>query len=136
MTRPFWAVLPFLTRTNCSTTSKHWKRGAQKFNSVATRRRRSAKPRHPLLLLLCQRLRSETSIDLSKDSRTHSAAQSDFCRHKLHSLPLGARAQTHGLCDSPCPGSRYQPGSNWSIAKYATALELRLVPTSRRSAIA
>jgi hypothetical protein len=37
---------------------------------------------------------------------------------------------------APCPGSRYQPGSSWSIVKYATALEPRLVPISRRSAIA
>lgn len=37
---------------------------------------------------------------------------------------------------APSPGSRYQPGSSWSVAGYATAIEPRLATSSNQIAIA
>ena len=37
---------------------------------------------------------------------------------------------------APSPGSRYQPGSSWSVVKYATAIEPRLGTSSHQTAIA
>jgi len=37
---------------------------------------------------------------------------------------------------APSPGSRYQPGASWSVVKYGTAIEPRLLPSATQIAIA
>src|SRR6267142_6438294 len=37
---------------------------------------------------------------------------------------------------APSPGSRYQPGASWSVVKYGTAIEPRLLPSATQISIA
>jgi hypothetical protein len=51
-------------------------------------------------------------------------------------LSLARALRLLAIATAPSPGSRYQPGSHWASAKYATAIDPRILPSGPQLAIA